>query len=518
MQTLIFSDIVSFPGYTKTSGPYTLAKSLRRAGFTCQVVDFFSQYTFDELVKIVDKFVTPDTLWVGFSTTFFFYQKKEFLDKLNSKSLASIIDNKDWSIWHDIATPIEGWVFPFETDMMKSFFNYIRSKNPKIKIVIGGAKAQQVFRIDEFVRRIVADFYLVGKSELAAIEFTKWLQNPLDASPKFSGPLGKFIDGDKDYMPLDFGYISMHYDKNDMIEPNEYIPIEISRGCIFKCKFCTHPLLGKKPMEYTKTKEVLQQEFIHNYETFGTKNYLFIDETTNESLEKVEFLYETISTLPFKIKWGGFARLDLYHKYPEMAPMMKEIGLQAHFFGIETLNHESGKSVGKGLHPDKVKKTLAFLRDTWKNEVTTTAGFIIGLPHDTKEYVADLKEYLLSEQSNLHTAAAYPLFISKKMKSIFGSNPAKYGYRFVPGMAETEWINNHMSFSEAAKLSADISFQTYFAKGKLDHPVRAAIQNLGVNEHDLKLLTNGKLLLDFDYFKNLKTLKKNWYLEKILSL
>jgi hypothetical protein len=82
MQTLIFSDICN-TGYGKNAGAYLIATHLRNNNFSCQVVDYFTHYTLDELKKIVDKFVSKDTLWVGFSTTFLSY----FDTDLNSKDL-----------------------------------------------------------------------------------------------------------------------------------------------------------------------------------------------------------------------------------------------------------------------------------------------------------------------------------------------------------------------------------------------------------------------------------------------
>ena len=85
---------------------------------------------------------------------------------------------------------------------------------------------------------------------------------------------------------------------------------------------------------------------------------MFMDETTNDSMEKVEYLHDVISNLPFKIRWGGYARVDLYYSNPEMAAIMQETGLMSHFFGIETFNKKSGEAIGKGMHPDKVKAPL----------------------------------------------------------------------------------------------------------------------------------------------------------------
>ena len=129
---------------------------------------------------------------------------------------------------------------------------------------------------------------------------------------------------------------------------------------------------------------------MYNYETFGTTNYMFMDETTNDSMEKAEYLLDITSSLPFNISWGGYARLDLYYSNPEMAAMMQETGLAHTFFGIETLNKKTGSAVGKGLDPDKVKQTLITLKDKWKSDVRITAGLMTGLPYETKDTLKNL--------------------------------------------------------------------------------------------------------------------------------
>ena len=62
MQVILFTDVADTPGYGKYAGTYKLATEIRNAGYTCQVVDLFSYYTYAQLEKIIDKFVTSKTI------------------------------------------------------------------------------------------------------------------------------------------------------------------------------------------------------------------------------------------------------------------------------------------------------------------------------------------------------------------------------------------------------------------------------------------------------------------------
>jgi len=44
----------------------------------------------------------------------------------------------------------------------------------------------------------------------------------------------------------------------------------------------------------------------------------------------------------------------------------------------ETFNLKSGRVIGKGLHPDRVKKRLSWVKDKWKDKANIGTGLIIG--------------------------------------------------------------------------------------------------------------------------------------------
>ena len=63
--------------------------------------------------------------------------------------------------------------------------------------------------------------------------------------------------------------------------------MEWSRGCIFKCAFCTYPILGVRD-DHSRDENDLYEEMIENYERWGTKYYALADETVNDYHEKLE--------------------------------------------------------------------------------------------------------------------------------------------------------------------------------------------------------------------------------------
>jgi hypothetical protein len=217
------------------------------------------------------------------------------------------------------------------------------------------------------------------------------------------------------------------------------LPIEISRGCIFKCKFCAFPLNGKSKGEWIKHHEILKDELIYNYETYGITKYIFADDTYNDSLDKITDLYENVfDKLPFKLNFTSYLRLDLMHRFPESVEVLQKSGLKSAMFGIETNNGESAKSIGKGL---EFQKQVEFIKKIKKNEfkeILTHSAFILGLPKDTKNSMESLKEFLLSDNNPLDEWVCRPLALNpvnysqhKKYFSEFDLNFEKYGYKIL---------------------------------------------------------------------------------------
>jgi len=222
--------------------------------------------------------------------------------------------------------------------------------------------------------------------------------------------------------------------KEDCIRPNESLPLEISRGCIFKCRFCRYPHIGKKKNDYIRCIDQIKAELIYNYETFGTTNYYVLDDTFNETPEKVKAFYDMTQTLSFKINWCAYIRADLVHRFPETAMWLKDSGLIGAFFGIETFHPEASNLIGKAWSGKHGKDFVLELKNNiWGDDVIITLSLILGIPPETWEDILETQQWIVDNKIDSwswHSLAINGNPSKTDDKSEFEKDPSKYGFTF----------------------------------------------------------------------------------------
>ena len=68
----------------RTVGPYRIASALQDAGYTVFVLDFTEYFTSDEIIKVLEKHISNETLWVGYSSSFYWPKNEDRISgKLN---------------------------------------------------------------------------------------------------------------------------------------------------------------------------------------------------------------------------------------------------------------------------------------------------------------------------------------------------------------------------------------------------------------------------------------------------
>jgi hypothetical protein len=375
----------------RTAGPYVIAHHLRKNGISVQVIDYIQFSTSEEILFLVEKFLPKDNdkhCILGISTTFL---------QLDGKKLpASILD------------------------VIKT----VKLKYPNLKVVAGGARAHQIP-----MKANCIDYSIYSYSEDLTLSLFNGLLNKTPLDPEFKVNR-KIIKDNQEFniIESDFRFV-----KEDCVRPKESLPLEISRGCIFKCKFCRFPYIGKKKNDYIRCTEQIRAELIYNYETFGTTSYYVLDDTFNETPEKVKAFYDMTQTLPFKITWAAYLRVDLIHRFPETAIWLKNSGLVAAFFGIESFHPEASALIGKGWSGKHGKDYILELKNNiWGDDVIITLSLIMGIPPETWEDISATQNWLI--ENNIDSWAWHGLAVNGKSnktdQSEFEKQPDKYGFTF----------------------------------------------------------------------------------------
>lgn len=455
-------------------GAYQIASLLRKNGYSVQVIEYFPlimyYYGLEKIKEILQKYVSNDTLWIGISTTFLSpnmlldnsirITSKHFLQK---DSLLMLDDNHK-----------------------KELKELVQNINPNTKWVAGGSRA---WVLDDGYKLI--DTYIEGYAENTVVEFTKDCVNQNPFLPKRNNKDSSVsLIHDRKATTFDFVSYKHTWHETDYINQYETLPIEISRGCIFKCKFCSYPLNGKNKFDYIKHSNILVDQFVENYEKYNTVNYIFLDDTYNDSPYKVKLLYEEVfNRLPFKINWASYIRLDLLAAHPETIDILYESGLRSVFFGIESLNHHANKTVGKGMKTDKIFDTLKLLKEKWPDTVIR-GGFILGLPHDSEQTIRNWFNEIVDINYPLDSIALSVLqifptakkFLSAPWFNDIESNPSQYGYT-LEGKRDI-WTNNVGLNKLRATEIHDELVEKLYEKNKFgwDWSQSFGLLNLGYND------------------------------------
>jgi hypothetical protein len=441
-------------------GVHRIASQIRESGYTCLVIDFSSALTFDRYKEIIDLSVGAETLMVGFSTTWLPYRwpekPGEFTNQIPGHHIGEQYEmshsKEEKYDWRN-----DNLIVKFGKNEVDEFLQYPKSINSKVKIVLGGAKA------DFYMDLQNVDHVIFGIAETMTIDLLDRL------SGKTKRIFNKFIDHDRKAHAdtWDFRESSTRYTDFDFILPQETLTLEVGRGCRFKCAFCNFPLIGQKNInDYLKYPSKIRDELLENYQRWGTTKYFIVDDTFNDSTEKLEMMVKIMRDLPFKIKFWCYTRIDLLATHPEQIELLKELGVAETFFGLETFNDQSSKTIGKGMPSSRRKDTLYKAKEIWGERVTLEGGFMIGLPYETHASWRNTVDWLKQPDCPLDISTCYPVNIVKKSErnewfptSWFDNNYEKFGYEFphsgIDGMLawEKDDSTDIRSFVQAQELA-----------------------------------------------------------------
>lgn len=453
-------------------GGYKIASYLRNQGYSVFVLNNFSHFIQKGSInEILDKLIGDNTLWVGFSSSLFMRKSKDVYNKRHTR---------------DSARKNILWRWPISDEEVKDMTDYIRSKG--VKTVYGGMMTH--YRAAE-VRECV-DYFVVGMGEAPALHITEHLKNgtPLNNNKEY-GDYPYVIDYDQKGALFDFRNERVNYVPEDFWNAEDGMGIEFGRGCIFKCKFCAYPLIGKKKgdVSFLRDKECIKAELQQNYDLYGTTKYVIIDDTFNEQTIKLEVIAEAIEelNLPEKLQFSSFIRIDLVAAFPEQLDLLKRINVCAWFLGVESLNYESAKSIGKGCPKEKVFATIEKSKEHFGGSLSVYGSFIAGLPHDNKETMDEWTKELFERKDLFDAYSFSPLELGTA--SELSKRSDYFGYTIDrQSNMENKWSNQYWTSDEVVEYVKDLQ-EGYFDDIKVSTFFLMFYQCLGFNFEELRKMT-----------------------------
>lgn len=463
---VIVTDTSSYPSWDRGYGAHRIANHLRLNGFETLVIDFASAMSFDVWQEICSHAISEKTKLLGFSTTWWPY--RNLLTGKPMEGLTNLKIKEEETIHNSI-------INDFANGNSKKWIDVVKGINPKVKVVLGGPKI-------DFYRDVPADNFVSGLGETQIID--------LLTDNRRIWPTVINHDTEANSNTWCWNESKTLYTEYDFIKQGELLTLETSRGCRFKCKFCSYPLIGKKDMmSFMKSKETLYSEMMENYEKWNVTNYMIADDTLNDSTEKLEYLLDVTRRLPFQPKFRAYVRLDVIAVHRQQIGMLKELGLWFAWIGVDSFHPAASKIIGKGMDAGRRKETLVEIRNIFGNSLELFASYIVGLPEEDSQSIKDAADWFASPDSPVDQAdfislrITPPYILPNLNKSEIDRNYKDYGYEITDPQKPLSWSKSDNTdipdFQTANFLAASIN-QRFLTRPKfreLDLPEVVKIQD-----------------------------------------
>lgn len=184
-----------------------------------------------------------------------------------------------------------------------------------------------------------------------------------------------------------------------------YLPIMATRGCPFKCVYCSEPLTN--PYVRFRSPKNIVDEIEKWVKELGITHFFFMDSNLTLKKDQVNGLCREIIRRNLKITFEGWTRANLVDR--EILSLLKEAGLIRISYGIESGDPEILKIIRKEVSQEDMLKAFKM---TDELGIEPACSVMLGLPGDTKASVERTIRFVKSIPqilySNFSIANPYP--------------------------------------------------------------------------------------------------------------
>ncbi len=159
---------------------------------------------------------------------------------------------------------------------------------------------------------------------------------------------------------------------------------DAGRGCPFQCSFCTIINVQGRKSRYRSADDV--ERLIRANHAQGVTHYFITDDNFARN-KNWEAIFDRMAELRGEgIDIRFLIQVDvLAHKIPGFIDKAKAAGCKQAFIGLESINPANLKEMKKNQNKITEYRTMF---QAWRaRQVVTYAGFIMGLPNDTRETI-----------------------------------------------------------------------------------------------------------------------------------
>jgi radical SAM PhpK family P-methyltransferase len=264
---------------------------------------------------------------------------------------------------------------------------FIRERNPRTKIVVGGPlvanhlRNYQTEEVAVALEDIGADIYVnESQGEHTLTRIIEALKNGRELSEV---PNIIYREGGKlrsmpkqiEVNSLDENFINWQIFADEPLGPT--VQTRTARSCAFSCSFCNYPeRAGKLTLASLET---IEKELDSLKRLGYIKNVVFIDDTFNVPLPRFKEMCRLMIEKDYGFNWFSYFRCS--NSDEEAIELLAKSGCKGVFLGIESGSPTILKNMNKAATVEKYARGMELLREYG---VLTFASFIMGFPGETE--------------------------------------------------------------------------------------------------------------------------------------
>ena len=315
--------------------------------------------------------------------------------------------------------------FTFAIDNIQKIILDIKTTNAKTKVICGGPYCNETKKYIEN-----ADYTLFGEADLVIVNLLKSISEnkSLAGIPGLcyseNGNIvknqGQLIpDNLDDLDPPSFELVkNKNYGYVFGINFKNIYPIITSRGCPFKCAFCTFQNVKYRERSVENVTREIQMRI-----NSGAKYLIICDDNFLINRIRVNSIFDYVITNKLKIKIIIQGRVDIVDF--ELCLKMKQANVIMLIFGIENVNQDVLNYYNKKISVGKIRKVI---ENTNKLGILTSSGIIIGSPIETNEHFENIIKFFKNTSQDfvhvniLRYQYPSPLWIQANAVGLIGDN------------------------------------------------------------------------------------------------
>ncbi len=269
----------------------------------------------------------------------------------------------------------------------------IKKTAPSVAVIAGGMLVKKAMHAGENLTKGTLDFLstfhqkvdafvVEAKGEQSLVKLLKALENgdPLSSVPNLayfdeSGRV-RFTRRVEEEIHMD--QTAIMWDKIPKPYLRHTLPVNSSRGCYYRCRFCTYHWLF--PQVRYRSLEVLRRE-LKAIDNLGfVKHVRFTDDNFTARSDRIKSVLEMMIQEEFSFTWSSFARASALT--PELAKLMKQSGCEFVDLGLESGSQKILDNMDKHLNRSQSFDAIGLLND---KGIVSRGSFIIGYPGETHD-------------------------------------------------------------------------------------------------------------------------------------